>query len=304
MRGPALFFLCFLVPFAAAAQGNPRVPVVINEILFNPKPGAFDYIELYNRSDSSIDLSTLFLTNRTASGNYGPLKKISDTTHLLQPGAYVVCTEDTFRLTQHFFVKQPEAVLVLASLPSYPNAEGTVVLADSAGTIWDAVHYNEDWHFALLADKEGVALERVDPEGASDEKQNWSSAASDAGYGTPGYKNSIYKLFQNGMVSITLTPKVFSPDGDGFDDAATIAYAVPQSGYVANVVVYDASGKQVRHLVKNAVLGIAGTFTWNGLDEQGRTLPTGQYILFTQLFTLQGRQQPFKNVVVLARRIN
>lgn len=191
-------FFCLigcLIVISAYSQTIPLRHVVINEILFDPKPGSFDYIELYNRRDSLIDISTLALTNRTSSGNYGVLKKLSDTARYLLPGAYVVFTEDAADLALRYFIKAPDAVIEVASLPSYPNAEGTVVLMDTAGNRIDEMPYNEKWHFELLADAEGVALERIDPDRLSNEKNNWRSAASDAGYGTPGYQNSNYKLF-------------------------------------------------------------------------------------------------------------
>jgi len=295
-------FLAFLLfTTTAAAQLPARHAVVINEILFNPKPSAYDYIELYNRSDSTVDLRTLHLTNRSASGQYGVLKKLTDTARYLLPHAYVVFTENAANLALHYFVKAPAAVVEMASLPSYPNAAGTVVLLDTLKNGVDEVPYAETWQFGLLADAEGVALERIDPDGASNEKTNWHSAASDAGYGTPGYQNSQYKLFQNPIASIGITPKLFSPDGDGTDDVLTIAYAVPENGTVANVFIYDASGRQRNHLVKGAVLGTTGSFTWNGLDARGQRLPVGQYIIYTELFTLQGKKHRFKNVVVLAR---
>jgi hypothetical protein len=297
----AFLLLSLLFATAASAQTAHLPAVVINEILFNPKPDGSDYIELYNRSDSTVDLRTLFLTNRTGSG-YGVLKKLCDTVRYLQPGGYVVFTEDAERLARQYFVKKPDAVLEVASLPSYPNAEGTVVLMDSLKTVVDEVHYKEDWQFPLLTDAEGVALERIDPNGVSNDKYNWRSAASDAGYGTPGYQNSQYKLFQNAIATVGLLQKTFSPDGDGFDDVATIQYSLKESGSVANVFIYDVSGRQVRHLVKNAVLGSAGNFVWNGLDEKGQRLPVGQYIVYTALFNLQGKKHHFKNVIVLARR--
>ncbi|MEI9935354.1 MAG: hypothetical protein WDM71_11025 [Ferruginibacter sp.] len=33
--------------------------IIINEILFNPKPNGVDYIEIYNRSNNIIDLKTI-----------------------------------------------------------------------------------------------------------------------------------------------------------------------------------------------------------------------------------------------------
>jgi hypothetical protein len=56
--------------------------------------------------------------------------------------------------------------------------------------------------------------------------------------------------------------------------------------------------------VKNAILGSAGTFAWDGLDGKGQRLPIGQYIIYTELFNLQGKKRQFKNVIVLARRLN
>jgi len=229
---------------------------------------------------------------------------LSDTTRYLPTKNYVVFIEDAHDLAQHYFVKAPDAVIEISSMPSYPNTEGTVVLMDSAKNVLDEVHYQEDWQFELLADAEGVALERIDPDGTSNKKRNWRSAASDAGYGTPGYQNSQYKLFQNLIATITISPKVFSPDGDGVDDAATIEYNGLEDGAVANLFIYDASGRKVRHLAKNAVLGTSGKFRWDGLDEKGQQLPIGQYIIYTELFTLQGKKQQFKNVIVLARRLN
>jgi hypothetical protein len=303
MRRTLLLALFFPAVLPVLAQNMKPRDVVINEILFHPKPGGSDYVELYNRSGRIMDLSTMYLTNQSASGNYGVLKKLSDTTRFLLPGGYAVFTQTPKDLARQYVVKDAAAVIALASMPSYANTAGTVVLTDSLGAVLDAVTYNDDWQFPLLADATGVALERIDPNNASNDKSNWRSAASDAGYGTPGYQNSQYSLFQNAMLSIAITPTLFSPDGDGTDDAVAITYSVPEGGAVANVFVFDASGRRVRHLVKNAVLGSTGQFTWNGLDEQGRLLPTGHYIIYTEVFTLQGKKRQFKNAVVLARRL-
>src|SRR6187402_836771 len=42
--------------------------MVINEILFNPKSGGYDYVEFYNRSDKIIDANKLYIANRNGSG--------------------------------------------------------------------------------------------------------------------------------------------------------------------------------------------------------------------------------------------
>ena len=278
--------------------------VVINEILFNPKPNGSDYVEFYNRSNKVVDASKLFITNRNSSGVLGTLKKLSETPVYIFPGSYIVVTEDATSLATNYVVKDPAAVITVSPLPSLPDNEGTVVLLNAQGAVVDEVHYLDDWHFGLLADDEGVSLERIDPDGPSGTKNNWHSAASTAGFGTPGYQNSQYKRVDTTKSKVEITPTVFSPDNDGFNDIATISFAIDGPGYVANVTIYDAAGRLVRRLVKNETLAEKGSWTWDGLGENGQRLPIGMYIIYSEFFNLQGKKQHFKNTVVLARRLN
>jgi hypothetical protein len=48
--------------------------------------------------------------------------------------------------------------------------------------------------------------------------------ATSGGYGTPGYKNSPYRLAEGVQEEIKVSPDIFSPDNDGTDDFATIDY--------------------------------------------------------------------------------
>src|SRR5215203_4932826 len=278
--------------------------VIINEILFNPKTDGFDYVEFYNRSNKIVDAGKLYIGNRNSSGAISSLKKLSEQSFYIFPGDYIVVTEDVNSLQRNFLVKNPTAVFTIATMPSFPDDKGTVVLTNFQGTIVDELNYLDDWHFALIAAAEGVSLERIDPEKPTQSADNWHSAASTAGYGTPGYKNSQYKQTDNLNATIDVTPKVFSPDNDGIDDIAKIQYQVTETGYVANITIFDVNGRLVRHLVKNATLGLNGNWNWDGLDEKGQRLLIGNYIIYTELFNLHGKKKQFKNVVVLARRLN
>ena len=198
-------------------------------------------------------------------------------------------------------VQNPDAVFVVSSLPSFPDDAGDVILLNFQGAVVDEVKYKDDWQFALLDNPDGVSLERIDPDGPSQDAGNWHSAASTARFGTPTYKNSQYKLLQSINATIEVTPKVFSPDNDGRDDIATVQYKTTEPGYIANITIYDANGRPVRNLVKNGTLGLQGSWVWDGLDDKRFKLPVGTYILFTEIFNLNGKKESFKNVVVLAR---
>jgi len=277
---------------------------IINEILFNPRSNAFDYVEFYNNSNKIFDASKLYIANRNSSGVISSIKVLSAVPFYIFPGDYIVETEDADNLSLQYLVKNPDHVLLISSPPSFPDDEGTVIALNFQGNVVDEVKYKDDWHFKLIDNAEGVALERIDPAGVSQDAANWTSAASTSGYGTPTYKNSQYKLLSSINAVIAVTPKVFSPDNDGRDDIATIQYKVAEPGYIANITIFDASGRPVRNLVRNGTLGLEGYWNWDGLDDKGLKLPIGTYIVFTEIFNLQGKKEKFKNAVVLARKIN
>ncbi|RYZ21463.1 MAG: hypothetical protein EOO10_22405, partial [Chitinophagaceae bacterium] len=200
--------------------------VVVNEILFNPKSGGSDYVEFYNKSNKIIDASKLYIANRSSNGNVANLKKLSEDLFYLFPGDFVVVTEDADNIKRSYLVKNEDALLQLASMPSFPDDNGTVVLIDLNGDVIDEVNYNDDWHFGLIDNADGVSLERVDPSAPSQNKTNWHSAATAVGYGTPTYQNSQFKKQEDIQATIEVIPKIFSPDNDGRDDITTINYKV------------------------------------------------------------------------------
>ena len=289
---------------AGLAEDALSRDIVINEILFNPRPNAYDYVEIYNRSNKIIDANRLYIANRNSSGALNSIKKLSDVPFYIFPDDYFVLSEDATSLQHEYMISNSQNVLVLSSLPSMPDDKGTIVITNSQGNVVDEISYSEKWHFGLINNDEGVALERIDPNDSTQKQTNWHSAASTTGYGTPTYKNSQYK--QNNLVNATIevNPKVFSPDNDGYDDIATISYQLKEPGYVANVSILDANGRLVRYFVKNALLGLKGSWNWDGLNEKGQKLPVGTYIIFTEIFNLQGKKQQFKNTVVLAKKLN
>jgi hypothetical protein len=289
---------------AGLAEEALQNDVVVNEILFNPRPNAYDYVEVYNRSNKILDASKLYIADRNSSGVLSSIKKLNEVPFYIFPGDYTVVSEDASSLQHEYMVQNPQNVLVVSSLPSFPDDKGTVVITNSQGNVVDEVSYSEKWHFGLISDYEGVALERIDPNDSSQKQNNWHSAASTVGYGTPTYKNSQYKLVNSVNATIDVSPKVFSPDNDGHDDIATVSYQVTEPGYVANISIFDVNGRLVRYFVKNALLGLKGTWNWDGLSENGQKLPIGTYIIFTEIFNLQGKKQQFKNTIILTRKLN
>jgi hypothetical protein len=277
--------------------------VVVNELLFNPNTGGVDYVEFYNRSSKNINLKNLLLSNRSSTtGAIGTLYNISADNYLLFPGEYIVATENAAIVKSQYQALQPNAFLELGSMPSYPNDKGAVVLLDNAGKQIDELDYNEKWHFALIDNPKGIALERIDPTRPTNDATNWSSAASTVGYGTPTYQNSQFKKQQAIAGNIDVKPELFSPDNDGFDDFAFIRFKFPEPGYVANITIYDAAGRAIKLLQRNATCAAEGSFRWDGLNDKLQKVPVGIYVVYTEIFNLKGQKSSFKNTVALARK--
>ena len=276
--------------------------MVINEILFNPLSNGTDYVEIYNRSEKIIDLNQVYIANRNSAGVVSNIKQLSADSYLFFPMDFMVITEDPGIVKRDFITQNMDAFVTVPSMPSFNDDKGSVIILNAQGHITDELNYEEKWHFKLIDNKEGVALERIDHNAPTPDPSNWHSAATGVGYGTPTYKNSQYRIDLQLQGEITVMPEIISPDNDGMDDFATIGYHFPSPGYVANISIFDANGRLVRYLQRNALCGITGYFRWDGLGEKMQRLPVGIYIIYTQVFNLEGKKKAFKNTIVLARR--
>ena len=67
--------------------------ILVNEILFNPRPTGVDFVEIVNASDRFINIKNFYVSNMEA-GQPKNIRKISMLDFLLEPGAYLVLTED------------------------------------------------------------------------------------------------------------------------------------------------------------------------------------------------------------------
>jgi hypothetical protein len=264
-------------------------------------PEGVDYVELYNRSGKIFDLSQVSVANRNNLNSISSITLLTDQKILFFPKEFIALTVDPSIVKSQYITPDPDAFLKMPALPSFPDDKGSVVILNNQGNIIDEINYSDNWHFQLIHNTQGVSLERIDYDAASTQN-NFHSAASSAGYGTPGYKNSQFHPDEDLRISLTVTPSIFSPDNDGNEDFATISYNFPSPGFVANITVFDASGSPVRYLEKNSLSGLSGYYRWDGLDDKGRKLPQGVYIIFTEIFNKEGKKKQFKNTVVLARK--
>ena len=93
--------------------------------------------------------------------------------------------------------------------------------------------------------------------------------------------------------ALSVVPGVFSPNGDGINDAVEIGCDVLNVSGVSSVAcwVYDVSGRRVG-VVASSWLG-RGRYVgvWDGRDAQGRLVPPGLYVIGLRVETDQGTTQ-------------
>ena len=276
--------------------------VVLNEVLFNPYTGASDFVEIYNNSNKFIDLQNWSLANldNDSIDNY---KTITTNPQLLLPGEFVVLTTNPQGVIDNYYDAVPTAILKMTSLPTYSNDAGNVYLINNLNVVVDSFYYDEDMHYPLLVSAKGVSLERIDYNRSSNDATNWHSAAESVNFATPGYENSQHLIAGDAGGEITISPETFSPDNDGFDDVVNINYRFPQGGLVAKIVIYDSKGRLIKKLVSNELLGVSGTFSWNGVNENNEKAKIGIYIIYFETFDTAGNVNSYKNTCVLAGRL-
>lgn len=254
-----------------------RNDLIINEVLFHPFEGGVDYVELFNRSGKYINLCNLLLASYKSDSIIYAAKPLPN--RILAPGEWVVLTSSQEAVCQFYNCLAEENFALIDKLPTYGNTKGCVVLISKDSLLIDELRYQETMHNELQKSKTGVALERL-----SLESGDWTSASESAGFGTPGYKNSVAAtdvteiLLKNDVCQTHL-----SEEGN-----VILTYSLRQANYLANISIFNLSGVCVRHVAENQLIGTHGEIIWDGTNDNGVAQPTAPYILLFEAHNPQG----------------
>ena len=163
--------------------------------MYTPAGGEPEWIELYNNTNTSINLKDWSVTDVYTTPATG---KINDDLVML-PGSYLVLTKNNSILDYHRLIPSPVYEI---SLPNLNNDVDGVVLKDNRGAVIDSVLYNSDW-----GGTNGYSLERREVNAASNLPTNWASS-TDIEQSTPGRINSITpKQFDLSLKEVNFNPR-------------------------------------------------------------------------------------------------
>lgn len=278
-------------------DGYVRNQVLISEILPDPKQEGVEFIEIYNHSDQIIDLQSLEITTVNASGKRNRLHRVSDESVYLYPGTYKVLSKNSEIVQNHYLHQDPRAFHSMESFPTLTNTQGAVLLFRNEELI-DSLFYNEKMHDVFIKSPKGVSFERVDFDVATNLKGNFVSSAATHGYATPGYQNSQAINRDPKSYGISLFSKKFAPDRD---ETLELHIGFERGAKMANVLIYNSKGLQVKKLLTSHRLGTRNVIHWDGKDDYDRPLPAGVYYVYAELYDSVGQTKSFKEACLLIR---
>lgn len=286
----------------AIAQPVSANDIVINEVMFDPNSNGVEWTEVYNRSDKVIDLKEIYLCSRDATGNISDINQVASNGYLIFPEDYFVLSTNDNAIKTQYSTINTEGFIDMPSIPSMSNDSDYVLLINFSQTVIDKLQYHSDWHLPLLNDTKGISLERINYNNPTQDQNNWHSAAESVGGATPAYKNSQYTDGEGGS-EITISPEVFSPDNDGYNDVLSISYAFDAPGMIGNVNIYDSRGRLEKTLVRNELLATSGTFFWNGINDEKLKSRIGIYIIYFEAFDTKGKVKKYKKTCVVGGKL-
>lgn len=147
----------------------------------NPVVGLpnFEWVELYNNSDSSIDLEDFqFSSGRTRSRL---------PSYELAAGAYVMLCDDSDVAELSAF----GSTIDIRTFPSLTNGGDIATIEDPDGNLIHEVNYTDDWYGDTNKDDGGYSLELINPNDPCLAASNWMASQSETG-ATPATQNSVW----------------------------------------------------------------------------------------------------------------
>ena len=166
--------------------------VVLNELMYEPASGEPEWVELFNRTSSQLNLREWTISDLTTTVT------VTTENKFIPPDSFIILTKDSSVIN---FYDIPSEVIEI-NLPSLNNSGDAIVIRDSLNVIIDSVLYSPDWG----GNTGGRSLERISADGNSNEPSNWGTSIS-LNKATPGYINSVtQKEFDIAVADIIFSP--------------------------------------------------------------------------------------------------
>ncbi|MFC1650722.1 lamin tail domain-containing protein [Candidatus Latescibacterota bacterium] len=241
----------------------PDSTIYLNEVMAAPVGENAEWIELYNSSESPVNLF-----NWKISDNSGQWGGIIEDHVFIGPKGYAVISGKELDLTNSPGIPDVSPVIVVEKFPAINNDGDTIRLFDFEYELADSMSFEDV--------SPGYSFELISVE-MSSASESWDVCVDPSG-STPGALNSINNPTISGnnggkteTIELTVSPNPFS-------DRTTISYTLSFSLSRVNLYVYDRRGRLISKIRDSEESGSAWTGTWDS-RVNGSNLPAGPYIL-------------------------
>ncbi len=285
--------------FQLTGPAGPR-DILLSEVMYEPVRNAPEYVELYNFASYPVNLKGWLLSVRNSLGKEKTVA-ISGKDRVLEPGRFLILTNNFFQQVSAYPHTPENTILEIPGLPVLSNEGGVITLIQD-DTVGEKFNFTPALHHDQITNTAGVALERISFAQSALDADNWHSASSTSGYSTPGRRNSQQndqKLQEASQ--ITLVNQLITPNLDGVSDYLLVGFSQSLQGTVISAFVYDSNGRLVKTLANNQLVGTNSYYRWDAVNEQGKLVNSGRYILLVKVIDDEGRARKFMKTVAVNR---
>ncbi len=256
--------------------------IVINEINYHSAPNfdPGDWIELYNRTSQTIDLSGWFVSDSDSSHVF----RIPGGTYL-NPETFVVVCVDSSKFRSHF---PDQTIKTIGNMGFGLSGSGDQVkLFNGLGLLVDSVQYDDQSPWPSEADGQGPTLELVHPDSNNVLAKNWQASQN---HGSPGRINSVFTGIEANSPRLPSENfRVLGSYPNPFNQTTHIQFQLTH-GAMVKIQIYDVRGQLIRHYPAKQYVAGRHSVIWDGTNDQGTSLSSGLYFCRIQA-GLQQKQQ-------------
>ena len=240
--------------------------LVINEINYNASAdfNTEDWIELYNPTAKTIDVSGWMLADDDSSADY-----VFPTNGQIAPNEFIVLSRDPKRFAQYW----PD-IAVFGELPfGFSSAGDHLSLFNANGQIIDSLTYKNSGPWPWQPDGSGATLALRDANFDNSVAENWMASFA---HGTPGAANKIIGEVKSDLLPHAFELKQAYPNP--FNASTKIEFYLPVAEQI-HLSIYDILGRHVKSIIDAKLSAGHHRFTWHGRNERDRRVSSGVYIL-------------------------
>ncbi|PIQ08143.1 MAG: hypothetical protein COW71_13335 [Ignavibacteriales bacterium CG18_big_fil_WC_8_21_14_2_50_31_20] len=178
-------------------SGAKRNSVLINEFMANPNSDETEWVEIYNNTESTIDISNWYISDLYITPK---LSQISTNPLFIKSNDFLIITNDTSKIF-------PSNIPIVESkFGTLGNIEDGIIIYDFNHNIIDSLKYDKDWQI-----EKGRSFERFSLKESAADISNWLPSLSISG-SSPGLNNSILNTIQAEPNSVIINEIMYDPE--------------------------------------------------------------------------------------------